>query len=484
MLKSTLERYNDGAKQLIIEKMYCDKCSSSYIKIRKKYGDGKEINVKSNIPFECDECIVCNNHTYDVQDLHKDSSELSRILNNTYEDKASTQLRAELVNNKLNQLWKLLYNIGKYGKNRYGNYEVIPSKVALKCTKCGYIKITDADDLDLAKNAVCNNCKQKLVLNTVHEYNIILKSIQNEIDNCKEYMRKQQEKPEQEDIKEVESKDASGFSKMKQRFKTHNPNMDLLAAYIEDDLQKSLICCSLCGTPAEVSTHRMKELRNFECSGCKEQVNNPNYLGLYKRDLTNTTKNGLVCKGQTENTVDLMCKYCGTTYKNKDKMKFLMGKIGCNKKSTCSSIEVFCPECMYGMEFKNKDIFSASAKDLVCAKCGTNIYTDAYNEIVSTDAKIEINEGLRYLSSQIKKPVKYESGIARAAEAIYRGTDGIDYYNCRCISHNQSCVLNEDEIQFNPHKYCNNIYNIFIDEIEFKNLKLNREASIAERKDK
>lgn len=60
----------------------------------------------------------------------------------------------------------------------------------------------------------------------------------------------------------------------------------------------------------------------------------------------------------------------------------------------------------------------------------------------------------------------------------------MDYYNCRCTIHNQSCILNEDEMNSNPHKYCDNIHNIFINEENIKKLKLNREASITEREEK
>lgn len=480
MLVTKVENYYDNIHQLKVEHLYCDKCKAKFIKIQKRYGDGNFINVDSNIDFKDTECSICNNHKYDVDNIYKDRDELNKIIQNTVTDNKNTKLRAETVNKPLNQLWNITHAIGQYGYNKYNVYAFLTSKYALQCTKCGYIKITDADNLDAAGSTVCNCCKQKLVLSVNKKYDKILSDISADINRCKNYMEKQNSKKDVQDIQEVEKKDASAFTKMKQRFTKYNPNMQLLAAYKVDDLEKTLICCDLCGTPSEVSTHRIKELKNYECSGCKAQIENPNYLGLYKRDITNTTKNGLVCKEQNGDKVTLRCKYCGTVYPDKDKTKFLMGKIYCTKKEHCSSVDVFCPECFYSMLIKNKEINSK----LVCPKCNTNVYVDAHNEIISTDAKIEINEGLRYLSSQAKKPVEFTKGIARTAEPLYRGNDNVDYYNCRCTIHNQSCILNEDEMNINPHKYCDNIHNIFIDEENIKKLKLNREASITEREEK
>ena len=488
MLNFSKEIYNKGIQRYIIEKAYCNKCESKFIKVTSEIIGVTSAKLLSNIDFNSCECNVCNNHAYDVKDLNKDKEELQKIIENTYTDNTSTQLRAETLNNmNIGNLWYGLYSIGKYGYNSYNNWQLIVSKYAIKCSKCGYIKLTDNDNLNEIAKLVCNCCKQKLIEQNNNKYDSIINKIKDSIQDCIKYMEKQKDinsRKETKEIINIENKEASGFSKMKHRFKKHNPNMELLAAYKIQDLEKSLICCTLCGTPSEVSTHRMRELKNFECSGCKAQIENPNYLGLYKRDITNTTKNGLVCIGQDEDKVELKCKYCGTFYKNKNKTRFLMGRIMCNNKDTCSSVLVNCPKCKCPVELKNKEILNSESNEILCAECNENIYLEANNEIIATDARIEINEGLRYLSTRIKKPVRYENSLGRSAEPIYRGTDGIDYYNCRCVAHNQSCVLNEDEINTNPHKYCNNINNIFIDEEEFKNLKLNKESSLAERKEK
>ncbi|MBO5388624.1 MAG: hypothetical protein J6A59_10870 [Lachnospiraceae bacterium] len=476
-------------KQLAIQQLGCDICNSKYIKLRKRYGNGKFINIASNIDFDSSQCPVCNNHKYDVEDTTKDYNEMIKIIRDTETNNTSTQIRCKQYTGKQpTALWNIAYEIGKNGVNRFNNYQFMVSRYALKCSRCSYVKIIDEDDLSSIDKIVCNSCKYLLSVEATRKHDEILNKFKADIaemiklDN--EFKNKKEDESTKEDIVEAEQKEASAFTKMKQRFGKYNPNMELLTAYKEDKLEKSVICCKLCGTPKEISSHRIKDLKNYECLGCKEQIENPNYLGLYRRDLTNTTKNGLVCKKQDGDRVTLVCKYCGTLHKDKDKIKFLLGKIYCNRKDVCSSVLVECEKCRYSMEIKNKDILTLGADNITCKNCGENLYIEARNEIIGTDASIEFKEGLRYFSSQIKKPIKFNNGIARTAEPLYRGTDGLDYYNCRCAEHNQNCILNEDEMLNTPHKYCNNIHNIFVDELEIKNLKLNREASVAERKDK
>lgn len=486
MLKIVYDKtFNNGSKSLKVQKLACEACGSNYIKSAIKYGNGNYSNYLSNINLNSTECKVCNNHEYDLNDYAKDANELAKIIKNTETNNTATKLRCKQYTNKqVTPLWSINFEIGKIETNRYGNVQLIPSRYAVSCTKCGHVKMISAEEDKELSQTVCNKCKQYLVTKVLEKYNEILSKLKPEIDELIKSEQQKENKTEQENVKEVEQKSADAFSKMKKRFSKYNPNMNMLAAYKVEDLETTLICCKLCGTPKEISSHRIKDLKDYECAGCKAQIENPNYLGLYKRDITNTTKNGLVCESQDGDKVTLRCKYCGTIYRDKDKVRFLLGKITCTKKETCSSVDVLCPECYYSIPLKNKDIVSSEASKIICPKCNTNVYTDAINEITAMDKKVEISEGLRYLSSQTQKPVEFQNGMARTFDSLYRGDDGNDYYNCRCTIHNQSCILSDKEIDIEPHKYCNNIHNIFIDELNIKNLKLNRESSITERSEK
>ena len=167
MLVSKIEDYYDNIKQLRIEHLYCDKCGAKFVKIQRRYGNGDFINVDSNIDFKDTECSVCNNHKYDVDNINRDKDELNKILQNTDSNNTNTKLRAQTFNKPLNKLWNVTYAIGQYGYNMYHVHQFMESKYAIQCTRCGYIKITDDDNLNDAGLAVCNKCKQKLVINTI-----------------------------------------------------------------------------------------------------------------------------------------------------------------------------------------------------------------------------------------------------------------------------------------------------------------------------
>ena len=486
MLQSKKESYQSNTQQLNVEHLVCSDCRAKFIRaklIKKSSGSVENSRTTSfnTIDFSETECPICNNHKYDVQDKEKDKKELLRVIAATESDNTSIKSRCKRINQSVNGLWNITHEIGKFGNNKFGRFQFLPTKYAAECTRCGYIKIIEDEDIENIGTCVCNVCKQYLVNQANKKYTNIVNTLKPIISELETYKNNEVDTQTEEDIQEINKAESSAVSKMRKSIESYHNNLELLSVYKDGDLKKATVCCKVCGTPREVSIHRIDDLKDYKCSGCKEQEVNPNYLGVYKRDITNTTKNGLVVTEHHGDKVTLKCQYCDSRYKNKNKTAFLLGKIFCNKKESCSSVDVMCPKCYYTNTFRNKEISESEKGQLLCKKCNADLYLDARNDIIATDSSIEIKTGLRYFSGMVQKPVEFEHGIARTKDELYRGTDGLDYYNCRCTIHNQSCILNEDEMKIAPHKYCNNMRNIFVDEIDFKYVKLNREASAADK---
>lgn len=481
MLQSKKENYRGVNQSLSIEQIVCTDCRAKYIRAKHiKYDRQTSFNTIGESETEC---AICNNHKYDMNDLNKDRLEFNKIIRATEEDSKTIKLRCRQVNEQVNDLWNIVAEIGKNDYNSFGRFQFLISKYAAECTRCGYIKMVNKEDIKHLDICVCNKCKQFLVNRANKKYQSVVNKLKPIIIDIEQSNSNNEEVIEQEEtnIQEVNKVDASMVSKMRKSIESYHNNLELLAVYNDGDSRKATVCCKVCGTPKEVNIRRINELKEYQCPGCKEQGDNPNYLGLYKRDITNTTKNGLIVTKYYGDKVDLRCNWCGYTHYKKNKTAFLLGKLFCNKEPLCSSVEVMCPKCCYTNTLKNRDIQDSKIGQLLCEKCRTDLYLDARTDIIATDSSIEIKTGLKYFSGKVGKPVEFNKGIARTKDELYRGRSGCNYYNCRCTIHNQSCILNEDEMDISPHKYCNNIRSIFIDEVDFESVKLNRESSLADK---
>ena len=311
-----------------------------------------------------------------------------------------------------------------------------------------------------------------------------LKSLESLMSESKDYEKYLEYQKKQDDEAKEQAERKKNVSRMRARFREYHPNMHTVTGYKVGNIDITYAYCDNCGTPTEIPDANLNDLRkNFKCQGCLIQEENRNYLGLYKRDLTTTTKNGLVCIADKGDKVDLECKCCNTTYEDKEKTKFLLGRITCNNKSKCGKIDVVCnnKNCYYCNTFRILDIERARATGVLnCKECGTNLFLQARIDIRLNDHNIEVRQTLNNLAERVKGEVTLENSLAREAKPLYTDEDNLMYYNCRCSEHNQNCVLNNLEISNNPHIYCNNVHNLFVDITRVDDLKINREASYNE----
>lgn len=494
MLKITKDQkfiYSGKDLVLHVQHLVCSDCEAVYVRSRIENTSTNQasremgtIGWDSNVT-----CQICDNHKYDLTDYSADKIEIERIVENTRLDKPGTTLRAiQPRGNRQTDLWNIIYGIGKVEQNRFGVVQCIPDRYAIQCTKCGHMKLIDDEGIKDLTTTVCNKCKQKLVIDITNASERHLKSLSQAMEQSKEYEKhlENQKKQDEEAKKQAEKK--KDISKMRARFHEYNPNMHMVTGYKVGAMDVTYAYCDNCGTPTEIYDANLVSLRkNFKCEGCLIQQENRNYLGLYKRDLTTTTKNGLVCIKDNGDTVDLECKCCSKKYNDISKVKFLLGKITCNRKDNCGKIDVICnnENCYYCNSFRILDIERARATGILnCKSCGTNLFLQARIDVRLNDHNIEVRQTLNDLAERVKGEVTLENSLARESKVLYVDEDNLRYYNCRCSEHNQNCVLSNIEISNNPHIYCNNVHNLFVDISKVNDLKINREASYNEQVNK
>ena len=483
--------YSGKDTVLHVQTIKCSECNTVYVRSRIINLATQNISRElGTISWDVNaECQVCNNHKYDLDNLNADRDELARIVSNTQQNKSGTTLRVDIPRgNRSTRYWNIIYNIGKLKENRFGNIQLVTDRCAIECTRCKHIKIVSDEDMAGVDKIVCNRCKQALSGEITENTRQHLQSLSGLMVESKSYDRHIKLQKEQDDKAKEQAETKKDNKMMRAKFRDYHPNMHMLTAYTKEGVDTTYAYCDICGTPSEIPTVSLVKLRkSFKCEGCLIQKENPNYLGIFRRNLKTTTKNGLVCVKDNGDKVDLKCNTCGKTYEDMDKSKFLLGKITCNNKENCGTVDVMCTNtnCYYSNSFRISDIERAKATgELLCKSCGINLFLEAKIDVRLNDHNIEVRQTLNDLAERVRGEVTLENSLARESKELYTDGDGCTYYNCRCSEHNQNCVLSNREIANNPHIYCNNVNNLFVDMTKIVDLKINREASYRELIDK
>lgn len=484
IIVDTREVEHDDSKLICYHKQ-CRKCKSDFLNLFKIKNQKKITMIEM---AKDNDCPICNNSKYDLKDANSDINTLNRIVEQTINNTPGTKLRYKQIGKQFKN-WVLAGSIYSEEINRYGNIQDKDKYLFLQCTDCGFIKKIDADQYNDICDIVCNNCKKLLRDRNREKFEKSLKLVENNFsvfENIKKKDKETKEKAqrvyeEQTSVSVNEKKDASSISKIKKSLSESNPNLHILDMYTKDGIQYSVLKCDKCGSKLEINTFKLRELKKYTCDGCEAQLNNPRYRGIFSRKMVGTVINAMRCIEETDEKLRLECTICGKKTKNdKDKEKFILGKIYCSN-TNCSEIDTICPNCYNMNSISIKDINNAKSSDAItCKKCGVPIYAEALIDLDTINKSSEVNGVLKELMNQSEKSVVLDGVIGRSKKPVYVDSNGKQYYNCRCTEHKQTCILSETEIKMDPHMFCNNEKDIYVSEKEILKLKLNNEKSYIE----
>jgi len=437
----------------------CDKCNALL------YSRDKKIN----------QCKVCNNANYDVKDIHADERYFNELLSGS---KQKSEFRPD--SSKSNDIWEELGSIWTDQQVPWG-MERRFSKYVLKCRRCGTIKLTTEHNIS---EIVCNNCRYYLSLvvskNTKAEWERLERNYneENRRKQVKAEIHKQAEEAEKSE--KIDKKDSTTY-RLKERIPELNPNLKMVSRYSINGSPLGQLQCSKCGYLFEKYLPGLRGVKSIECRGCKIAKDDPNYLGITKRDLKDTVKNGLKVIKTYDDKVKVGCHICGKELnKLYDKISFLNGKIvheGCKESKSLVS----CPVCGALNEKSYESVINSVSNDtkLYCISCKEEIPNYLFkNDIASLDVRIETRLALDEHSKKIGDTVDLIGDISKSKDILYINSKGEEYYNCRCTQHHQSLILSQSDLENYDHKKCNIKYNLFVNQKELNNLAFIRKKEV------
>jgi len=419
-------------------------------------------------------CTVCSNARYNVKDIYADEREYTELL-------SSNNRRSELAgtNIKSNDLWDVICGIYTEQPTDWGGYVKRLSRVVLKCKKCGIIKIvSEYNGLD---KLVCNKCRNYLARETyettMSNWSLVERQYENKVK--KQQLREELNKQIEETEKETKvDKNNSTMYSIQKRMKALGSSLKIISRYEVNGVTMAQMQCENCGALIETYAKGLKSIKDIQCNGCKIlKEKDPNYLGIMKRDIRGTVKNGLVVEDTLGDKVKLRCHLCGKPLKGAyNRIDFLNGKIFHNE-CTRSDAMAECPLCN-GLTLKPyaKVIGMHSFK---CDCCGEELPSYLFkNDIIATDKKIETKLTLNIHSKSVNDEVELVGDISKCKDILYVNSKGENYYNCRCTQHHQNLILSQGEIDGYTHEKCNKKYDLFVEAKDLENLSFIRKKEI------
>ena len=216
--------------------------------------------------------------------------------------------------------------------------------------------------------------------------------------------------------------------------------------------------CKKCGY-IETFHDRQSNRKIRKCEGCEMKGSFKFFVGSMKRDYTDTVINLIRLIKQYEDEhgykCDLMCTCCGGKLENVQLIEFLEREIVCD----CEKSERFCVCDRCETTFFTPLInILMSEEDIKCPRCRNKLdLNELRNDIQADDSAKTLRDKMRSFGEKTKGTQVEKLGnveIIREAKCLYAGTDGREYFRCRCLVHNIDLTLSQSEIDNFEHTQC------------------------------
>lgn len=352
--------------------------------------------------------------------------------------------------------------------------------IVLQCLKCNYTKILDLAKINDIDNIECPNCKKfnAMALKNVSDFNNNVK------EHNKKISVKRVEKQKREEFPKVKSpldnyKPGSAVAKHIEKINKNNPTLEITDIEPVGGTYTTKCKCLKCG--AEVIIPYSLKVKKVECEGCKKLEYNPNFVGKFNRNWIGYTKNNLVIVEQDVNSgsCKVTCKNCIKTQDDVKLADMLHGKVYCNcdELRNDTSFDFYCASCGKPLTIRMSQVVGKrdNSKDLICNNCkkpsGVTIQ-QLVNEQYARDEKSTTCNKLHITIKKYKDATITHDRLVQENTPVFVGTDGNDYYRCRCLDHGVDMVLNENEIANFDHSACEDGRQHAVDDLNIDDLRL------------
>lgn len=401
-------------------------------------------------------------------------------LNTHYIGHISILDKYKFLDERINMFYTVESVICKDNQSKFNNsVYTTASKVECTCKNCGSLNLLEIGNDDSVEFHYCYNCG--VGMDTRH--NSLVKANWEKISAASKIKQQVNSRPEskthikkdynekqiikqRKQVKDNEKEKAIQIGLYKptyskrvestlEKIKELNNNLNIQGIETDGPVYTVQCSCSLCGS--SISIPSSLKNKKVECEGCKKQYYDTNYRGIYKRDITNSVKNSLQVVKDHGQQVTVSCHYCKRQY-TISKYDFLSGSAYC--KCNVPVYEDYCIKCDAFISVNMEQLMKLRQEELICPRCheksGIQL-SQIKAEVVGTDSKIEVAKNFEMAIKDIKNSTLKSNDLVKSKNILYTDQNGNNYYNCRCIKHNQNMILTDQEIDMFNHEQCGDV---------------------------